>query len=457
MKFSIKITATLLFTLFFLSYNVNAQVKIIDEVVGVVGANVILQSDIESQYQQYLLQGGAENPNVKCDILLQLLINKLLLNQAVLDSVEVSEGQVEGELDKRMRFYIQQIGSQQLLEERMGKSVLELKADFRILVKDQLLTQTMQSKITKDINASPSDVKSYYDRIPKDSLPRIESEFEIQQIVKNITITSEEKNNVREQLEKYKQDILAGKTTFEAKAVLYSQDPGSAKKGGELGFFGRGDMQPSFEAAAFKIKPGEISDIIETPFGFHILQLIERRGEQINVRHILLRPKTSEANIKKASDLLDSLRTEITKGTITFSDATLKFSDDADTKNNSGIMVNPQDGTTKFQASQMDKTLFFQVDPLKDNEVSRPVSYSNNESKPSLRLLKVKSKTAPHIANLKEDYQKIQNAALQDKQNTTLIEWVKKKRANTFVNVNRDYTKCEVIKDWLKKSSKANN
>jgi len=432
------------------SFSSKAQVKILDQVVGVVGANVILQSDIESQYQQFLLQGGQDNPNMRCEILYQMLINKLLLNQAVLDSVEVSSTQVDEELDKRMRFYIQQIGSQKLLEERMGKSVIELKAEFRTLIKDQMLTQQMQQKITKDVNASPSDVKNYYEHIPKDSLPRIESEFEIQQIVKNIAVTEEQKKTVRDKLEEYKQDILKGKRDFVATATLYSQDPGSYKKGGELGFFGRGDMQPSFEAAAFKLRPGEISDIVETPYGFHILQLIERRGDQINVRHILLRPKVSDENIEIASKFLDSVRTEINKGTITFTDAAQRFSDDADTKYNAGLMQNTQDGTTKFDATTMDKTLFFQIDQLKLGEISKPVSYSDKEQKAALRLLMVKSKTSPHTANLKDDYQKIRNAALSDKQNLTLLDWVKKKRAETYVSINKDYLKCDALKDWVK-------
>jgi peptidyl-prolyl cis-trans isomerase SurA len=453
MKFFLKISSLLLFSfMIFFSQNGKGQVKILDEVVGVVGANVILQSDIESQYQQYLLQGGAENPNVKCDILYQMLINKLLLNQAVLDSLEVSDIQVETELDKRMRAFIQQIGSQQKLEERMGKTVLELKAEFRQLIKDQLLTQSMQSKITKDITASPSDVRAYYDKIPKDSLPKIESEYEVQQIVKYVPISDEEKKAVKDKLNSYKQEIMSGKSSFEAKAVLYSQDPGTATKGGELGFFGRGDMQPSFEAAAFKLKPGEISEVIETPFGFHILQLIERRGDQINVRHILLRAKVSQDDVARVENSLDSLAKEIRSGTISFSDAAARFSDDENTKQNGGLMENQQTGATKFQSSELDKTLFFEIDKLKIGDVSKPLSTEVN-SKPALRIIMIKTRTSPHIANLKDDYQKIQNVALSEKQNKTLLDWVKKKRESTFVNVIKDYQKCDSIKEWMKNAN----
>jgi peptidyl-prolyl cis-trans isomerase SurA len=450
MKIIKNLTGILFCMMLLNSFSSKAQVKILDQVVGVVGANVILQSDIESQYQQFLLQGGQDNPNMRCEILYQMLINKLLLNQAVIDSLEVSATQVDEELDKRMRYYIQQIGSQKQLEEHMGKSVIELKAEFRSLIKDQMLTQQMQQKITKDVNASPADVKNYYEKIPKDSLPRIESEFEIQQIVKNIAVTEEQKKAVKDKLEEYKQQILKGDRDFVATATLYSQDPGSYKKGGELGFFGRGDMQPAFEAAAFKLRPGEISDIIETPYGFHILQLIERRGDQINVRHILLRPKVSDDNINMASLVLDSIRTQILNKTITFADAAQKFSDDVDTKYNAGLMQNTQDGTTKFDATTMDKTLFFQIDQLKIGEISKPVSYSDKDQKAALRLLLVKSKTAPHTANLKDDYQKIRNAALADKQNLALLDWVKKRRAETYVSINKDYLKCDALKDWVK-------
>ena len=450
MKSYLKISCFLVFCLMLINFHkAKAQVKILDEVVGVVGANVILQSDIESQYQQYLLQGGVENQNVKCDIYYQMLINKLLLNQAVLDSVEVSDIQVESELDKRMRVFIQQLGSQQKLEERMGKSVLELKAEFRQLIKDQLLTQSMQSKITKDITASPSDVRAYYDKIPKDSLPKIESEYEVQQIVRYVPISDEEKKVVKDKLTGYKQEILSGKRSFESIAVLYSQDPGTATKSGELGFFGRGDMQPSFEAAAFKLKPGEISEVIETPFGFHILQLIERRGDQINVRHILLRAKVSQEDVSRAENLLDSIAKEIKSGTITFSDAAARFSDDDNSKLNGGLMENQQSGTTKFQSSELDKTLFFTIDKLKTGEVSKPLSTEVN-NKPALRIIMVKSRTSPHVANLKDDYQKIQNVALSEKQNKTLLDWVKKKRANTFVNVNMDYVNSDAVKEWMK-------
>ena len=289
---------------------------------AVVGNNIILRSDIEKNYNQALAQGEAPSNDMKCYIFDQLLVQKLLINQAAIDSVTVSDNQVETELDKRMRYFIKQIGSQEKLEEYFHSTIVQLKDELRTNIRDQITVQTMQQKITKDITASPNDVRHFFQSIPKDSVPYIPAEMEIAQIVKRPPISAEEKKAVRAQLEDYRQTIING-GDFAVYAALYSEDKGTAKRGGELGFFERGSMVPEFEAAAFNLKPGEISQIVETKFGFHILQLIERRGEQINVRHILLQPKISDADINKTVELLDSIRQKINEGAITFEDAAL--------------------------------------------------------------------------------------------------------------------------------------
>lgn len=433
---------------------VSAQ-QVVDQVIGVVGSKIILKSDIEKQYIQYVAQGGgSDNEDAShCIILDQLLLQKLLLNQAEIDSISVSENQVEGELDRRMRFYIRQIGSEEKLEEYFHTTIRELKSEFRDVIRDQLIVQTMQSKITKDIAASPSDVRGYFESIHPDSVPYIDAELEISQIVKMPPVSLEEKRRVRTQLEEYRTKILANEADFAVYAALYSQDPVSAKKGGELGYFERGTMVPEFESAAFNLKAGEISPVIETKFGFHLLQLIERRGEQINIRHILLQPKTNDNDLLKAVNTLDSLKKEINAGTISFDEAAEKFSDDEETKNNGGSMINAETNTTHLSPDKIDRVLFFQVDSMELNKASSPLFMNTAEGKTAYRIVMVKSRTKPHNANLKDDYQKIQEVALQEKQNKALSDWVKKKQRSTYIQYNEEYKNCEILKHWDKVSN----
>lgn len=432
----------------FLTNQAKAQ-QIVDEIMAVVGSKIILKSDIEKQYIQFIAQGGTD-ADARCTILDQILLQKLMVNQADIDSVVVSETQIEGELDRRMRFYIHQIGSEEKLEEYFHTTIRELKAEFRDVIKDQLLVQQMQSKITKEITANPNDVREYFESIDKDSIPYIDAELEIAQIVKKPPVSYEDKQAVRTQLEEYRKKILAGEADFAVYAALYSQDPVSAKKGGELGFFERGSMVAEFESAAFNLKAGDISPIIETKFGFHILQLIERRGDQINVRHILLQPKTDDKGVLKSVAFLDSLRNQITLGTISFEEAAGKFSDDDDTKNNGGLMINPESNTTHLSPDKIDKGLFFEIDTMSLNKVSAPITMVTAEGKTAYRIVMVKSKTQPHSANLKDDYQKIQEVALSEKQNKVLSDWVKKKQKSTYIQINQEYSNCEILKHWKK-------
>ena len=302
-------------------YNNASAQQTVDQIMAIVGSKIILKSDIEKQYIQYLAQSGRDGDLGRCAIFDQILLQKLLLNQAEIDSVTVSENQVESELDRRMRFYIHQIGSEEKLEQYFHTTIRELKAEFRDVIKEQLTVQTMQSKITKEITASPNDVRTFFESIPPDSIPYIDAELEVAQIVRIPQVSFEEKQAIRAQLEEYRKKIISGEADMAVYAALYSQDPVTAKKGGELGFFERGTMVPEFETAAFNLKTGDVSPVIETKFGFHLLQLIERRGEQINIRHILLQPKTNEEGIIKSINTLDSLQQQIHAGTIKFEEA----------------------------------------------------------------------------------------------------------------------------------------
>jgi peptidyl-prolyl cis-trans isomerase SurA len=445
-----KYKISVLISLFIISANISFAQQIIDQVMAVVGTKIILKSDIEKQYIQFLAQGGGEGDDSRCLIFDQLLLQKLLLNQADIDSVTVTDAQIDSELERRMRFYIRQIGSEEKLEEYFHTTIRELKDDFRDVIKDQLVVQTMQSKITKDISATPSDVRQYFENMHPDSIPYIDAELQIAQIVRKPVISYEERQTVRGKMEEYRNNIIKGEGDFAVYAALYSQDPESAKKGGELGFFERGTMVPEFETAAFNLKPGDTSPIIETKFGFHILQLVERRGDQINVRHILLQPKTDERSITKAIDFLDSLKAQIDQQTITFEEAAEKFSEDEDTKNNGGLMINPETNTTHLSPDKIDRVLFFQVDSMELNKCSEPLMMSTPEGKSAFRLVMVKSRTKPHKANLKDDYQKIQEVTLLEKQNKTLSDWVKKKQQSTYIQINQEFGSCELLKSWKK-------
>jgi peptidyl-prolyl cis-trans isomerase SurA len=430
---------------------------VIDQVMGVVGSKIVLKSDIEKQYMQYLAQaGGNEDEDMKCQIFDQLIMQKLMVNQAEIDSVTVTDQQVEGELDRRMRFYIHQIGSEEKLEEYFHTTIRELKEEFREVIKEQLIVQTMQSKISKDVTVTPNEVREYFNSIPPDSIPYIDAEMEIAQIVKIPQVSYEEKKAVKARLEEYREKILKGEADFAVYAALYSQDPGSAKKGGDLGFFERGQMVPEFETAAFNLKLGDISPVIETKFGFHILQLIARRGDQINVRHILLRPQYNEEEIVKAGQSLDSLSIAINKGTIKFDEAAQKFSDDETTRNSGGLIINPETNTTRLSPDKIDRSLFFEADKLDLGVASSSIMMTTDEGAQAYRIIMVKSRTKPHQANLKDDYQKIQEVAQSEKQNKVLSEWIKNKQKVTYIQINQEFSNCDILKHWSRISSSNN-
>ncbi len=421
--------------------------QIVDQVVAVIGNKILLKSEVETQYQQIVSQGTVGNDELRCRVIDQLLINKLLLNQAIIDSVEVTESQVDNELDRRISYMVNQIGSEAKLEEYYEKSIVEIKDEFKPLIKEQLLMQAMQAKVTKNVSVSPSDVKEFYNSIPEDSLPFINAEIEYSQIVINVPVSAEEKKNVREKLETYRQRVLNGEE-FSTLAVLYSQD-GSSRNGGELGFVGRGDLVPEFEAAAFKLRKGEVSEIVETKFGFHIIQLIERRGEQINVRHILLKPTFSTPDINKTFAKADSIHTLIVTDSTSFSDAAQRYSNDADSRYNGGNVVNQKVGTTRFEADEVDPTVFFQLEKMNVGEISAPIQSVSAEGNTAFRILYLKSRSKPHKANLSTDYQRIQEATLTEKENKTLVEWVKKKKKTTFVQISDDFKTCKSLNHWF--------
>ena len=428
------------------------QGELVDEVIAIVGSNIVLKSDIEAQYIQFRMQqGGAAGgeSSVKCNIMESMLRQKLLLSQGELDSVEVSDMQVESEMDRRLRYYIKQFGSQEKLEEFYQQSIFEIKDEFRGLIKQQMMMETVQNSITTDVTVTPSEVRSFYKDIPKDSLPLINSEVELIQIVKKPPINPEERERIRNKLLELRKRVLGGES-FATLAILYSEDPGSAKSGGELGFVGRGELYPEFEAVAFNLKEGEVSDILETEAGFHIIQMIERRGDYINVRHILLQPKVSPLDLMKAKNELDSIAGLIEEGKYTFEESVAEFSDDP-SKNNGGLLINPNTGTSVFEADELDPKVFFVIDKLEVGEISAPVPFKTDDNKDAYRILYLKKRTEPHKANLKDDYDKIQMWALEQKKQEVIQDWVAVKIDKTFIKISDSYKDCEFANNWFKK------
>jgi len=421
---------------------------VVDQIAGIVGDKIILRSEIEAQYQQYSQQGNYGGDELRCKILDQLLLNKLLLHQANIDSLVVTEDQINQKIENNLSYYIQQLGSVEKLESFYGKSVPEIKQEFKPLVRDQLLTQQMQGKVTKNITASPADVKSFYDQVPKDSLPTINAEVEYAQIVHNVTVSEEQKSAAKQQLNDIRQRILKGEE-FSTLAILYSQDIESAKQGGELGFVNRGDLVPTFEVVAFHLKnKTEISEVVETPYGYHIMQLIERRGEKINIRHILIKPSTNAEDVLKAQNLMDSVALKIKDGKLSFAQAAEQFSDETETKLNAGNAINNVNGSTKFESDQVDPIVLFQLDKMNLGEISNPMAITTKEGKQAYRILSLKTRTAPHLLNMTDDYQKLQESALTDKQQKTLEAWRNKKKYLTYIKIADEYKSCESIKDW---------
>ena len=427
-----------------------AQEKIIDQVVAVVGKNMILESEIESQYIQFRAQGGIQGSSstVKCQILNDLLYEKLLLNQAELDSIEVTDSEVENAMDQRLRYFISQFGSQEKLEQFYGKSIREIKEEFRDQVRNMLKVQRVYESITKNVFVTPSEVKSYYKDLPQDSIPLVNASVEISEIVKMPPVSMEEKVAIKEKLRELRSRILHGES-FATLAILYSEDPGSAAKGGELGFYGKGELYPEFEQAAFKLKEGEISDIIETKAGFHIIQLVERRGAYVNVRHILMRAKVSPIELAAAHKQLDSVATLIRDDSITWDKAVLKYSDDP-SKNNGGMLINQVTGTPRYKMDELDPQISFVIDKMKVGEISNPVMMKTEDNNDAYRIILLKNRIEPHRANLTDDYDLIQSSALETKKKERVIDWVNNNASNAFIMIDERYKSCSFPYKWTK-------
>lgn len=429
-----------------------AQGTVIDRVVASVGTNIILQSELEAQYQQMVAAQEPMNENSRCKILEDILYQKLLLAQAQKDSLYPAESQVDQEMDRRMAYYLQQLGSEERFAAFYGKSVDDYKAEMRDKIRDIVMAQQMQSKVTGDISVTPNDVKNYYNSIPEDSIPLINAEVEVGQIVKKPKVTPEAKKEAKEKIEGIRQRIMKGESTFPAMAALYSEDPGSASKGGLYEHIQRGQFVPEWDAWAFKLKPNEISEVFESVYGYFVIQLLERRGDEVDARSLLIAPKVEATDLLKAKLSLDTIYTKLLNDTISFSDAAAKYSDDEDSKNSGGLLVNPFTGATRFQMDeigQIDQNVAFAIDKLKVGERTKPMPMTGPDGKQAYRILYLKTRTSPHRANLIDDYQKMQQIALSKKQQEAVQKWIKRKSVDTFVRIADDYKNCTFSNKWV--------
>lgn len=429
--------------------------NVIDEVVWVVGDEPILKSDIETTRLAGAQDGMKWHGDPDCSIPEQIALQKLFLSQASLDSIEVTESEVSQEVEARINWMIQQAGSREKLEEYQNQTLTELRSTMREEMRNQMLIQRMKRELVKDITVTPADVRRYFRDLPQDSLPYVPTSVEVQIITKQPKVAEEEINRVKNQLREYTDRIKSGETSFATLARLYSED-GSARQGGELGYTPRAALDPTFASVAFNLTdPNKISKIVETEFGFHIIQLIDKRGERINVRHILLKPRISAEAIDSAKVMLDSLTSNIKAEKYTFDAAASYVSDDKDTRNNHGLMsfYNQETGdrTSKFRMQDLPTEVARAVERLNVGEISEPFQMKDERGKTVCAIIRLKSRTESHRATMAEDYQTLKDVVLAKRRADVLHEWVVEKIKKTYVRVNDRYKDCNFeYEGWLK-------
>lgn len=427
--------------------------NVVDKIAAQIGDNVILRSDIEAQKLQMVQAKMEVNSQTDCTILEELMYQNLLMNQAKLDSLVVSDAQVDGEMENRLRMLEQQIGSRQKLEEFYGKSTSQIKEEFRATIKDGLLAQDMEFKITEGVAVTPKEVKEYFSTVIDDSIPFINSKLSFQQIVFYPEITEADKKMTYDKLNDIRNGILAGKS-FETQARIHSMDPGSASQGGKYKAT-RGMMVPQFDAAVFSLNVGEVSPIFETNYGYHIVTLLDRKGDDYTCRHILLIPEYSNKALEMASIKMDSCYKELSAKKITWEDAVIKYSNDELTKQNKGIITNPINGEQTWDMedlNQVDQQIYVLTDALEKGDITTPNMYIDiYDHKQGIRIVRLMDRSAPHKANLNDDFPLIKSAAENDKKQKIINKWIKSKIANAYIRIDEEYLGCNFKNPWVVK------
>ena len=428
-----------------------SQNNAIDKIVAIIGEEIILKSDIENEYMQEQGQGllSSASSDYRAEILERLLIQKLLLAQAKIDSVSVTEDEVEADVEQRVQYLVSNIGSLEKLQTYFGKNIEDIKSDMRAPFRERLITTRMQQKIVEKIRTTPSEVRAFYRKLPKDSLLDVPDKYEIQQIVIQPTVSEAEKERIRERLRGFREQILSGEKTFTTLAVQYSED-GSAIRGGELGYNTKSSWDPAFAEAAFSLKPGRISKIVESEFGFHILQLIDRKGEQVNVRHIILQPKVAEDERKEALARLDTVRQYLQENKMTFEEAAFYFSADKKTRNNGGALTSPSSMDSRIEKTEIKGEMAKQVNKLKVGEVSEPFMDMAN-GKEEYKIIKIKAFFPQHKANLDDDWTEFEMMLQNEKRMTLLEKWIQDKQVETYIRIDDAYKNSSFrYKNWVK-------
>lgn len=431
-----------------------AQNNIAEEVAWVVGDEPIYKSEIEEQYMQMQYEKDPINGNPYCFIPEQLAVQKLYLHQAKIDTVKVQESMIVQQADARINYFIANLGSKEKVEEYFRKPMSELKEKMTDMIRDQYIIQEVQRSLTKNVKATPADVRKYFSSLSADSIPYVPKEVEVQILTVNPVIPQQEIDDVKARLRDYAAKVTSGESDFSTLAILYSEDPGSSVYGGEIGFKGRAELDPEYASVAFNLSdPKKVSKIVETEYGYHIIQLIEKRGDRINTRHILLKPKVADKDLKDAVARLDSVRRDIKAKKFTFEDATMYISQDKDTKNNRGIMVNSKNGTTKFEMADLPQDIAKIVDKLDVDSISQPFIMVDKRNKEIVAIAKLSKRIDGHKANLSEDYQLLKNMYENDRKAKILDEWIRKKQKETYVRIEDGWRNCDFKYDgWLKKN-----
>jgi len=430
--------------------DISGQRKIIDEVIAIVGDKRILYSDIEQNYLQQKAQGEKVDEGSKCSILENMLVQKLLLNQSEIDSLEVTESQVDQELDARMKYFINAIGSVEKLEEYFQKTTLEIKEDFRDEIRDGLLTGKMRQNITEGLSVTSSEVRAYFKSIPPDSLPYINAEVEYNQILMYPRSNEKAIIDVREKLLSIRERIMNGES-FATLAVVYSEDPQSAVKGGDIGWMAKNELEPEYAKVSFTLKKGQVSKIVESAFGFHLIQCLDRTEDRVHTRHILLRPAIAPDEKQFVIARLDSVTRLVRLDSIKFDVAAMRWSEDAETKINGGQAVNPYKGGTFWGMDEFRPNELSIINNLKVGEISEPYESMDSKGKTAYKIIWLKKRTNPHVGNLKDDYNLFKARAAQSKQNDLVDEWVEEKMKTTYIKISDNYKSCPFsLQGWLK-------
>ena len=428
--------------------------SVVDEVIWVVGDEAILKSDVEAMRIQAQQEGVRWNGDPDCAIPEQIAVQKLYLHQAAIDSIEVTEAEITQGIEQQIEYMISVIGSREKLEEYHKKSMSQIRNELRESYRERQMVQEMQRHLVKDITVTPADVRRYFADMPQDSIPFVPTEVEVQILTQTPRVDQDEINRVKEELRDYTDRVNKGETSFQTLARMYSEDPGTARRGGELGYTGRGTLDPAFANVAFNLTdPKKISKIVESEFGFHIIQLIDKRGDKVNVRHILRKPVVSQESIDRSLARLDSIRAEIIEGKFSFEAGASIISDDKDTRNNNGLMANAtQSGrTSRFRLQDLPSEVARAVDTLSVGDISKPFQMINERGKTMCVIAKLKSRTEGHKATITEDFQVMKDVVLEKRRQEKLHNWVVNKIKSTYVRINDRYRDCKFeYQGWVR-------